>query len=100
MISIEPAISVITRIELFASARIPEQERLILEAFVSISTLYDTINSGIIAQAIAIRKQHKTKLPDAIIAATALVYSLTLISRITSDFRIIQGLQFIDPYML
>lgn len=100
LISIEPSISVITRIELFASAKISEQEKLTLEAFVNISTVYDNINEEIIAKTIAIRQQHNTKLPDAIIAATALVYNLVLISRNTSDFKNIQGLQIIDPHSL
>ncbi|EOR94817.1 hypothetical protein ADIARSV_2033 [Arcticibacter svalbardensis MN12-7] len=38
------------------------------------------IDDDIITQAIQIRKVYKLKLPDALIAATALTYSLTLIS--------------------
>ncbi|MBK8704770.1 MAG: PIN domain-containing protein [Saprospiraceae bacterium] len=34
-----------------------------------------------------LRKQYKIKLPDAIIAATALVYDLTLVTRNISDFQ-------------
>jgi predicted nucleic acid-binding protein len=49
---------------------------------------------------ILIRKKHKTKLPDAIIAATALVYDLTLITRNTSDFKCIAELKTIDPHSL
>jgi predicted nucleic acid-binding protein len=49
---------------------------------------------------IDIRKKHKTKLPDAIIAATALVYDLVIISRNISDFKNIDGLQVIDPHSL
>jgi predicted nucleic acid-binding protein len=96
---IEPSISVITQIELFASAKIPQQEKLKLEAFVDICTVYDSINANIVAKTIAIRQQHKTKLPDAIIAATALVYDLVLISRNTSDFKNVQGLKVVDPFI-
>ena len=45
-----------------------------------------------------IRKKHRIKLPDAIIAATALVYELTLVSRNVSDFRNIEGLELINPW--
>jgi predicted nucleic acid-binding protein len=45
-----------------------------------------------------IRKKHRIKLPDAIIAATSLVYKLTLVSRNVSDFKIIDGLQLINPW--
>jgi hypothetical protein len=46
------------------------------------------------------RQTYKIKLPDAIIAATALVYNLTLISRNSKDFDGIEGLEFINPYGL
>ena len=45
-----------------------------------------------------IRKAHKLKLPDAIIAATALVYDLTLLSRNVADFKNIVGLKMINPW--
>ena len=45
-----------------------------------------------------IRKMHTIKLPDAIIAATALVYDLTLISRNVSDFKNIEGLKVLNPF--
>ena len=38
------------------------------------------------------------KLGDAIIAATALVHNLILISRNTADFINIEGLDIIDPH--
>jgi predicted nucleic acid-binding protein len=41
---------------------------------------------------------HNIKLPDAIIAATALVYELTIITRNTKDFEKIEGLNVINPY--
>lgn len=98
--NIDPAISVITRIELLASSKISPQEKLTLEAFVSIAIVYDNLNIGIVTKAIAIRQLCKTKLPDAIIAATALAYDFILITRNTSDFKNIQGLNLIDPYNL
>lgn len=96
----ETKISVITRIELFSSAKIPIDERVRLEAFVKQTKVYDTLNIDIINQTILIRQTHKTKLPDAIIAATALVHNLTIISRNTKDFVNIDGLKVIDPYSI
>lgn len=100
LIRIEPTISVVTQIELFASARISETEKNSLESFVSIATIYNTIDGAIVAKTIEIRQKYKTKLPDAIIAATALVHNLTIISRNTVDFKNIEGLKVIDPYNL
>ena len=98
--SIEPSISVITRIELFASTKITEKEKNSLEDFVSISRVYNSIDNSIVARTISIRQLYKTKLPDAIIAATALVNNLTLISGNSADFKNIVELRVINPYNL
>lgn len=98
--NIEPAISVITSIEMFASAKIPENELITLESFIKIATIYDRIDSEIVAKSIEIRQKYKIKLPDAIIGTTALVNNLTLITRNISDFDEIEGLEIINPYNL
>jgi predicted nucleic acid-binding protein len=90
-------ISVITKMETlgFAFKSIAEQNTM--ETFVYGSNVL-IINDEIVDKTIAIRKIKKIKLPDAIIAATALVYGFTLISRNTSDFANIQYLDIVDPY--
>ena len=98
--SIEPAISVITQIELFCSNNINPQELLQLQKFVSIAIIYNTIDEAIVTQTINIRKAHKIKTPDAIIAATTLVYNLTLITRNTTDFKNIDRLITVNPHEL
>jgi predicted nucleic acid-binding protein len=70
-----------------------------METFINGSTILE-LNNDIVEKTIAIRKSKKIKLPDAIIAATALVYDLVVVSRNTSDFKNIQGLQVIDPHSL
>ena len=57
------------------------------------------LTSSIVKQTILIRRSKKTKTPDAIIAATAIVNDLSLI---TSDkgFDNIKGLKIIDPKTL
>ncbi|MFY8003432.1 MAG: PIN domain-containing protein [Chitinophagaceae bacterium] len=47
-----------------------------------------------------LRKNFKIKLPDAIIAATAIVNELTLITRNTNDFKHINILRTINPWVL
>ena len=49
-------------------------------------------------QTILIRKANKIKLPDAIIAATAMVYNLTLVTRNSDDFKNIPGLKILNPF--
>jgi predicted nucleic acid-binding protein len=58
------------------------------------------INEAVIEKTISIRQTKKIALGDALIAATSLVNDLILISRNTSDFKNIDGLQVIDPYKL
>jgi len=48
-------------------------------------------------QTIFIRKSSKIKLPDAIIAATAIVHNLTLVTHNMDDFKNIQGLNLLNP---
>ena len=54
----------------------------------------------IVAKTIQLRQKQKIKLPDAVIAATALVDGLKLISRNTKDFKNIKGLEIVNPYKI
>jgi predicted nucleic acid-binding protein len=67
--------------------------------FVDQAVIYN-IDQSIIEETITIRVNKKVKLPDAIIAATAKIHNLTLITRNTSDFKNIEGLTLINPYSL
>ncbi len=91
-----PNMSVISRIELLGYIS-PLKEKI--REFVEVSNIYD-LDEAIIIQTISLRRQRKIKIPDAIIAATALVYDLTLITHNLSDFEGISGLKIIDAHLL
>lgn len=55
------------------------------------------INEAVVAETIKIRKESKIKLPDAIIAATAIVHNLKLLTDNTNDFTKVPGLKVISP---
>jgi predicted nucleic acid-binding protein len=93
-----PLISVVTKIEVLGFNAPPEHYQL-LKDFMNDATLFG-LTDEIIDTSIEVRKNHKTKLPDAIIAATALVNRLIVISRNTKDFQNIDGLACINPYDL
>ncbi|CAN5233742.1 type II toxin-antitoxin system VapC family toxin [soil metagenome] len=93
-----PNISVITKIELLSFNTSPEPYA-VLYNFTRDANVLD-LNNNIVEACIIIRKNYKTKLPDAIIAASAIVYNLVLITRNISDFKNIPGLKTIDPYSL
>lgn len=93
----KPEISIITNIELFASINITETEIKILESFVSISIIH-SLDLILVEKIVQLRKEYSIKIPDAIIAATAIVYSLILITRNTKDFVNIKDLEIINPH--
>lgn len=92
-----PAISAISEIELLCWKTATEKDLEILNNFIY-DALVIELEQPIKYKTADIRKKHKIKLPDAIIAATSIVYELTLVSRNVSDFKNIEGLQLIDPW--
>jgi predicted nucleic acid-binding protein len=91
-----PTISVVTKIEVLRFNASDESYK-ILQNFINDSTIIG-LNDLIVDKTIAIGKAHKIKLPDAIIAATALVNDRALITRNISDFKNIKGLELLNPW--
>ncbi len=93
-----PNVSVVTKIEVLGF-NAPDEHQQLLVNFMDDATVLDLTN-GIVDLTIGLRKQNKIRLPDAIIAATALTHGLSLITRNTDDFKNILGLQLVDPHSL
>ena len=95
----EMNISIIVRIEALGFNG-EESEMQELKDFLSLAKIY-YVDDLVADKTIDLRKTYrKLKLGDAIIAATALVNNLTLISRNTKDFEDISGLTCINHYEL
>ncbi len=92
----KPSLSVINRIELLGW--IPDDPDFAndLALFVAASNEL-ALTEAVIQQTIFIRRGVKIKLPDAIIAATAIVNGLTLLSDNDSDFLRVPHLKYINP---
>jgi predicted nucleic acid-binding protein len=58
------------------------------------------ISAAIIERAIEIRRSVRVKTPDAIIAATALIYGASLVTRNVRDFTVVPELTLVDPASL
>jgi predicted nucleic acid-binding protein len=91
-----PQISVMTRIELLSHLS-PKID--IIRNFVGYAAVFD-LTEDIILRTIALRRSRRIKIPDAIIASTALEYDLTLITHNTSDFQGIPNLKLLDAHSL
>jgi len=86
-------ISLITKIELLGFSDINQN----LEDFVSCANIL-ALNDNVVNKTIELRRKHKKKLPDTIIAATAIVHNLTLATRNISDFNNIEKLSIWNPW--
>lgn len=68
-----------------------------LKDFMGLANMYG-ISSEIIEKTIELRKQFTIKLPDAIIASTALIHNFVLITRNTHDFKKIPDIAIVNPW--
>lgn len=95
VIDTEFNVSIINRIEVLGH----ESATQALTDFMDLATIYP-LTEAIADRTVTSRKTKKIKLPDAIIAATALVHGFTILSRNTKDFQNIAGLDCVNPYEL
>lgn len=55
------------------------------------------LDQPVLDHAVSLRQRRRMSLGDSLVAATALVHGLTLVTRNTADFRAIEGLLLHDP---
>lgn len=90
--------SVITRMELLGWSGHTAESRRATQALLTQLTEVN-LTPAIVAMVIDIRSTITIKLPDAIIAASALAENLPLMTRNTKDFNRIEGLVLVDPFV-
>lgn len=90
-------ISIITKIELLGWNFPNSEKKEINQEFVECSTVFP-LDNEVVEKTIELRRNYKIKLPDAIIAATAIIFNFTLISRNDKDFENIEKLKYINPF--
>jgi toxin FitB len=88
----ECSVSVISKVEVLGYHLLSVQEKYDLEDFFHGADVID-LTTDIVDRAISLRQARKLSLGDAIIAATAIEYGLTLVTRNHKDFAHIKGLE-------
>ena len=90
-------ISVMSRIEVLGYPQTADQlqHAMHLLAFCAEIPLHESV----VQRTITLRQQYRIRLPDALIAATALDYSFPLVTRNTQDFQTINGLIILNPFV-
>jgi hypothetical protein len=95
----ECVLSVISEIEVLGFQFPDTDQEKKTESFIR-TLLILPLSDDIVRKTIEIRKSRKMKVANAIIAATAILNGLTLISRNEKDFKNLPGLSFLNPFDL
>lgn len=92
-----PAASLISRVEALGYHRLTLAEGARLDqvfAWVEVLPVSDAVAEA----AVLLRRARRMKLGDALIAATALLYDLPLVTRNEEDFKHVAGLRVVNPF--
>jgi toxin FitB len=92
-----PAVSAISYVEVLGYYQLDDQDCLYFEQFFLRSRVFP-LSQAVVNQAVALRQQRRMSLGDALIAGTALVHDLTLVTRNVEDFHWIHGLSLLNPF--
>ncbi len=92
-----PAVSVITRIEVLAHHSVAgTPEPAVRRLLDSLETL--GLSDSVIERTVRLRRDHRLKLPDAIIAATAVASDRVLVTNDLRGFAAVPGLRLAGPF--
>ncbi len=87
-------LSVITEAELFSFPALSAQEEAAIERLLLLFPVM-LVDSRVAREAGSLRREYRLKLPDSLIAATALILGSSLITRNVKDFKKIRNLSII-----
>jgi hypothetical protein len=90
-------ISIITKIEFLGWGKHTKEGYEKAKEFLGYAKTIQ-LNNKIAELSIELRRKGKIKLPDAVIAATALYKDLILVTRNSKDFKDVEGLEIYNPF--
>lgn len=92
-----PYVSALSYIEVLGYHQLANEDKIYFEQFFNASQILP-ISQTVIDQAVRLKQIKKMSLGDSIIAGTAKVYNLTIITRNVDDFSWIKELKLINPF--
>ncbi|HKI01121.1 MAG TPA: type II toxin-antitoxin system VapC family toxin [Thermoanaerobaculia bacterium] len=92
-----PAVSAVSYVEVLGFHRLAEAERRYFGAFFAEARVLP-LAQPVLDEAIRLRQARKIKLGDSLVAGTALLHGLTLVTRNVDDFTGIDGLRVLNPF--
>ncbi|XCN72015.1 MAG: type II toxin-antitoxin system VapC family toxin [Candidatus Electrothrix aestuarii] len=91
-----PSVSAISYVEVLGYHQLTEPDKDDFVEFFDTARIVP-VTQSVLIQAVALRQQRKMSLGDAIIAATALLNELTLVTANVSDFRWVEDIKLMNP---
>lgn len=91
-----PTVSAISYVEVLGYHKLTDAERVHFQAFFQAASVLP-LSNPILEEAVKLRQLRKITLGDSLIAATALVHHLTLVTRNIDDFDWIPNLPLQNP---
>lgn len=92
-----PAVSAVSYVEILGYHQLDDEDRQYFEQFFRLARVFP-LSQAVLDQAVALRQQRRMSLGDALVAGTAMVHGLTLVTRNVEDFDWIQGLSLLNPF--
>lgn len=91
-----PAVSAVSYVEVLGYRDLSEADKPLFGQFFAASLVLP-LDQDVLDCAVTLRQQRRMTLGDALVAATALVHRLTLVTHNVADFAWIEGLEVFDP---
>lgn len=92
-----PFVSAISYVEVLGYHRLTETERQYLETFFAKARILP-LSQPVLDEAVRLRQARRIKLGDSLVAGTAILHDLILITRNSGDFTGIAGLRVLNPF--
>ncbi len=93
------SVSAVSRIEVLGYHLLGDEQRQYLIEFFDAANIL-RISDSVVTEAVKLRQTKRMGLGDAIVAGTALLHQLALVTRNIDDFKWIQSLKLINPFDL